>query len=160
MKKVLYLHGLESKQGGNKVEYLAKTAAVFAPEMDYSNPQLTIFLEMMYQQLKPDVVIGSSMGGYAAAYLASKYPVDAILLNPALHSRSFEPNLNFELNLAGEDRQVVLCVGYTDEVIDPFETLKLMVDFPNVKIVRKPHAHRTPLEVFVDIYDKYQYNEL
>lgn len=160
MKKVLYLHGLESKQGGNKVEHLSKTSAVFAPEMDYTNPQLGIMLEMMYQRLKPDVVIGSSMGGYAAAYLASKYNVDAILLNPALHSRTFEPALNFELNLGGEERQVVLCVGYTDEIIDPFETLKLMVNFPEVKIMRRPHAHRTPLDTFVDIYDKYQYNEL
>ena len=38
MKKILYLHGLESKQGGLKVEYLATQGAVFAPDMDYKNP--------------------------------------------------------------------------------------------------------------------------
>ena len=48
MKKVLYLHGLESKQGGSKVEYLASKGAVFAPEMDYHNPQLKLILDTMY----------------------------------------------------------------------------------------------------------------
>ena len=159
MKKVLYLHGLESKQGGSKVEYLASKGAVFAPEMDYHNPQLKLILDTMYQQFHPDVVIGSSMGGHAASYLASRYNVDTIMFNPALHSRAFDPALPFELKLDSENKTVVV-LGYTDEIIDPFTTLKILSQHPKVIIQRGPHGHRTPLDTFVDIYDKYMYNEL
>jgi pimeloyl-ACP methyl ester carboxylesterase len=160
MKKVLYLHGLESKQGGSKVEYLTQTSSVFAPQMDYSNPQLAIVLEMMYQQFQPDVIIGSSMGGYAASYIASKYPVDVILLNPVTKTQlpSGVQKLDFLLDLSGE-RKVILSVGYADDVVDPFETFKAMVDFPNVNIIRGTHSHRTPLNVFTNIYDSYIFNE-
>ena len=42
MKKVLYLHGLESKQGGPKVDFLANEFIVHAPKMDYNDPELNI----------------------------------------------------------------------------------------------------------------------
>ena len=40
MKRVLYLHGLESKQGGEKVDYLASKCIVHAPEMDYTRKDI------------------------------------------------------------------------------------------------------------------------
>ena len=40
MKKVLYLHGLESNQGGPKVEFLAGECAVYAPVIDYREENL------------------------------------------------------------------------------------------------------------------------
>ena len=40
MKKVLYLHGLESGQGGSKVDYLADNCYVHAPEMDYTRKDI------------------------------------------------------------------------------------------------------------------------
>lgn len=159
MKKILYLHGLESKAGGPKVEYLATQGAVFAPEMDYKNPQLKLLLDTMYQQFKPEIVIGSSMGGYAASYLATRYNVDTIMFNPALHSRSFDPVLDFVPSLDSDNKTIVV-LGYTDEVIDPITTLGMLSLYPKVKIVRGQHGHRTPLSVFIDIYDKYNFNEL
>ena len=43
---VLYLHGLESKPGGSKVKYLDdRFDMVYAPAMDYKNPEL--FQEML-----------------------------------------------------------------------------------------------------------------
>ena len=38
MKKVLYLHGLESDQGGPKVDYLSSKYLVCAPKLDYKDP--------------------------------------------------------------------------------------------------------------------------
>ena len=37
MKKILYLHGLESEQGGPKVSFLATKGMVYAPEMNYES---------------------------------------------------------------------------------------------------------------------------
>ena len=91
MKKVLYLHGLESKQGGPKVDFLANEFCVHAPAMDYTDPYLAIKLAHIMENFQPDLIIGSSMGGYVADILAEKYGKPAILFNPALHSRSIEP---------------------------------------------------------------------
>ena len=97
MKKVLYLHGLESKQGGPKVEFLANEFCVHAPAMDYTDPDLSnkVAIYNAGSNFQPDLIIGSSMGGYVADILAEKYGVPAILFNPALHNRSFEPAISY-----------------------------------------------------------------
>ena len=53
MKKVLYLHGLESKQGGPKVDFLAKEFCVYAPEMDYKDPMLQNWVDFVMRQFQP-----------------------------------------------------------------------------------------------------------
>jgi len=37
MKKIVYLHGLESEPGGTKVSFLAEKGMVYAPEMNYES---------------------------------------------------------------------------------------------------------------------------
>ena len=66
IKKIIYLHGLESHQGGPKVDLLSDKGYVFAPEMDYkNNPDLfKDVLEEVKELGTPDLIIGSSMGGY------------------------------------------------------------------------------------------------
>ncbi len=38
MKKIIYLHGLKSKQGGDKVSFLTEQNFVYAPKMNYNDP--------------------------------------------------------------------------------------------------------------------------
>ena len=64
MKKVLYLHGLESGQGGSKVDYLANNCYVHAPEMDYTRKDIFPYLAQMVEDFNPDLIIGSSMGAW------------------------------------------------------------------------------------------------
>ena len=61
---VWYLHGLESNVGGPKVDFLSSVAeSVFAPKMVYSNPNMFKALLATAKIDKPDLIIGSSMGG-------------------------------------------------------------------------------------------------
>jgi len=66
MKRIVYLHGLESTQGGVKVSFLAEENFVYAPKMDYKDP--TTFKKVLDKitKFKPNLIIGSSMGGYFA----------------------------------------------------------------------------------------------
>ncbi len=59
MKKILYLHGLESGQGGPKVDFLAKSGLVHAPELDYTRKDIFSFLISTIEEFQPDVIIGS-----------------------------------------------------------------------------------------------------
>ena len=161
MKKVLYLHGLESKQGGPKVDFLANEFCVHAPAMDYTNPMVQNELEFIMRRFNPDLIIGSSMGGYAADVLAEKYGKPAILFNPALHNRTFEPAIS--LPFAGEEAEIqekkVVVLGKDDDVIPPYITKIMLENNFNYKIVIEEMGHQVPLPIFIDTINKYK-NEL
>ena len=93
MKRVMYLHGLESSNVCDKVDFLRERAEVLAPSIDYNKQGLEQELMYMFEAFKPDLIIGSSMGGYCGLLLANHYKVDCLVFNPAIHSRPMEPNL-------------------------------------------------------------------
>jgi uncharacterized protein len=161
MKKVLYLHGLESKQGGKKVDFLANEFCVHAPAMDYTNLMLQNEVEFMMRQFDPDIIIGSSMGGYVADILAQKYGKPAILFNPALHNRMFEPKIEYPIE--GEQAELqerkVVVLGKEDEVIPPYITKIMLKNEFYYEVVLEEMGHRTPLNIFIDTINKYK-NEL
>ena len=150
MKKILYLHGLESKAGGPKVSFLAEKGMVYAPEMNYESLNLHEFILTLGI---PDLIIGSSMGGYVADVIGSRLGVDVLLFNPALHSRTILVNHEYYSNKY--KRTIVL--GTEDDVIDPKITKKLWsvhgnnAEFDEVEGM----GHRTPLDVFINMYNKH-----
>ena len=149
--KVWYLHGLESSQGGPKVDFLNEVAdEVFAPEMDYQRADLFPELLKKAQNEMPDLIVGSSMGGYYADALGSHTGTEVLLFNPALHSRSIEKLLKY--GEANWKRRFV--VGSDDEVINPAMT-QVLVDISESFEVIEGMGHQTPLDVFQSIYRKY-----
>ena len=161
MKKVLYLHGLESNQGGPKVDFLANEFIVYAPKMDYNDPELNIKMFFTIQDLKPDLIIGSSMGGYVSDILAQKYGTPAILFNPALHNRSFEPAI--QPLVAGEEADLqerkIVVLGKDDDIIPPYITKIMLENNFNYEVIIEEMGHRTPLNIFIDTINNYK-NEL
>ena len=154
--KVWYLHGLESDPGGPKVDFLNEVAdEVFAPAMDYRNHKA--FGELyrkVTKEGKPDLIIGSSMGGYFADAIASHFGIKTILFNPALHSRSIERNLPY----GNTNYKKTFVVGTEDDVINPKLT-KALADLSANWIEIEGMGHRTTLNVFKDIYNKVVLNE-
>lgn len=154
---VWYLHGLESAVGGPKVDFLYNKAdKVYAPEMDYNFHGMFEGLLKLAKYNKPDLIIGSSMGGYFADALGSHLGVEVLLFNPALHSRPMEPEgvtygeTNWERNFV---------VGTKDTVIDPKATL-VYKDIAKSYTEIEGMEHRTSLNVFTDIYNKWSTNQL
>ena len=155
--KVWYLHGLESAAGGPKVDFLNKVSSdVYAPAMDYKNHKT--FGEL-YRKItkegKPDLIVGSSMGGFFADALASHFGINVLLFNPAFHSRSIVSKLPYGSNFG--KRFIVL--GTDDEVIDYKVSLDLIrkdkaFDASTDSILLVPMGHRTPLNKFIDIYNE------
>jgi len=87
MKKIMYLHGLESSNVCDKVDFLKERAEVLAPSIDYRKSNIEEELMYMVESFKPDLIIGSSMGGHVGLMLANYYKIEAIVFNPAIHSR-------------------------------------------------------------------------
>tara|TARA_R110001606_G_scaffold398329_1_gene577096 strand:- start:620 stop:1081 length:462 start_codon:yes stop_codon:yes gene_type:complete len=148
--KIIYFHGLESKQGGSKTDFLAKKHYVLAPEMDYKDPNLFKYALELVNSFKPDLIVGSSMGGYFAYTIATHTKTPVVLLNPALHSRKFQPEGVYE----GSNEVVgVMINGSEDDVIDPLITAKMLsksIAKGQMKYYLGDHGHRTPLKIFED----------
>ena len=146
-KKIVYLHGLESKPGGKKVEYLKEKYEVFAPSMDYkTNPNLFKEILQKIKDFDPDVIVGSSAGGYFAHHYCTILCCTGILFNPAIHSRSIE--LNVETGNYTPYQTVIL--GNKDKVIKPIPTVEYFkYEYKGYsEIFFHGHGHRTPFDIF------------
>ena len=152
MKKIVYLHGLESESGGTKVSFLAEKGMVYAPAIDYKTLDLN---EFIFTLGMPDLIIGSSMGGYVADIIGSQLGVDVLLFNPALHNRTIIREFNEDYGSQGYKRTIVL--GTEDKVINPEITKKLWSVKGNEAIHDEIEGmgHRTPLDVFINMYNKH-----
>ena len=154
MKKIVYLHGLESDPGGPKVSFLAEKGMVYAPAMDYETLDLH---EFIYTLGVPDLIIGSSMGGYIADIIGSRLGVDVLLFNPALHSREIYFDFDGGVGYGGLDYKRTIVLGTEDDVINPETTKKLWPIYDNSANFEEIEGmgHRTPLDVFINMYNKH-----
>lgn len=147
MKKVVYLHGLETPQGGDKVSLLSENHLVWAPAMDYDDPKLFEKILDTLKDFEPDYIIGSSRGGYFGFVLASHFPkVKVLLFNPALFDRPTESDNEFYGDFGAKGTFVL---GEKDDVVDPKETINRVDRNKHIKIeLIKNGTHRTPYLVF------------
>jgi len=81
--KLIYIHGFGSCGKSNKYNVLKKlNYPILAPNLPPSPKEAVNVLESI---ITPDsVLIGSSLGGYYAIYLAERYFLKAVLINPSL----------------------------------------------------------------------------
>ena len=158
VKSAIYFHGLESSQGGIKVQFLDQEVDFLeAPAMDYTKEG--IFEEWLdyVKNEEPDLLIGSSMGGYFAMALATHTGIPVLVFNPAIHSRSIEIK---GLESGTEKLAGLVVLGKKDEVINPGPTISMLQGTQNTLdiSIEKEMGHRVPLDVFIDMYNKIAYN--
>ena len=84
MMRVLFLHGLESKPGGTKARYLQEAGyEVLNPALPKTSFEDSISIAQdVIDDMKPDVVVGSSRGG-AVAMSVSTRGAPVVLREPA-----------------------------------------------------------------------------
>ena len=100
-KNILYIHGFNSSPLSVKAEQTRQYFQQYFPEINFVCPQLANSPEEAIAQLTAIIestpstekgadnnnhwlIIGSSLGGYFAHYLANKYQCLAVLVNPAI----------------------------------------------------------------------------
>ena len=154
MKKIAYLHGLDSESNCNKVKWLRSLGCeVLNPAIDYRNDPIDRIITFV-ESFKPDLVIGSSMGGYLAYIISRRYNIPSMLLNPALHSRAVE----VDVGGVGEYKPKMYFVfGDTDTIINPLKTISIITD-QNLtpKVYTGSHGHRTPVEVLKKAFAEFK----
>ena len=146
--KIAFFHGLESQGPGTKGEILGtKSVELFAPLINYRNESEVQRIWQEAVEFAPDVVVGSSMGGWFACHLSTVINVPAMLVNPAVVGRSFDP-IPLELGVHRPITHVLL--GKLDELISGEAVLAWMrgcgIEPADVDWVDE--GHRISKEVF------------
>ena len=144
--KILFLHGLESTNQSSKVDFMrALGHDVHAEYMDYKKV-LDLYAKTLNSiiDFNPDLIVGSSMGGYFAFHLGTHYKTNLLLLNPALPNRTFDPPI---LPDGNEKSKIWALVGENDDVVRPKENIEILKR-AGAKVSLGDHEHRTPKEVF------------
>lgn len=149
---ILYLHGLKSKLKPGKRKILEKYGKVFAPDLDYRNNPNAIetILEMDFGS-EINVVMGSSMGGFAAYHVSNALFRPALLFNPALMKRPVLQNIPAYNNNYNNLKQII--IGQNDDVVIPGDTLSFLAENFNpvtdiyLRLVPRL-GHRIPEELF------------
>lgn len=109
---ILYLHGLNSSPLSRKASQLTAalarlglSASLRVPAMHHHPRQAIAELERQISELGRPLLVGSSLGGYYATYLAERHDLKALLINPAVtpHSR-FDGYLGPQTNLYSGER--------------------------------------------------------
>lgn len=93
MPVLLYLHGFLSSPQSAKAKQAQRWLVACHPEVEYRCPLLPSYPAQARQLLEREMaslngkqvgIIGSSLGGFWATYLAEKYALRAVLVNPAV----------------------------------------------------------------------------
>lgn len=107
MSKILYLHGFASCGEGNKSltikSYFSKDS-ISSPDLPPSPIDAIYTAEEILKSSKFDLIIGSSLGGFYATYLAEKYSMKAVLLNPSTQPwETLAPCLGWQKRFCDEE---------------------------------------------------------
>ena len=88
---ILYIHGLNSSPTSTKASQLLKVAEhcgiarqLRVPALHHHPRQAMLQLQATVAELGRPLLVGSSLGGFYATYLAEQHGLDALLINPAV----------------------------------------------------------------------------
>jgi len=102
-----YIHGFNSSPASSKAQLLKEKLAALgrgmefaAPALPHSPAQAAALLDAFVTRHPGAALVGSSLGGYYATYLAEKHGLKAVLLNPAVRpyellAQNLGPQQNF-----------------------------------------------------------------
>lgn len=120
---IFYLHGFQSSSSSQKAVYLERylRSAVpdglqqgfrcISPDLPFSPAKTLAIVERLISENDQVVLMGSSMGGFYAAYLSQVFSLPAVLINPVVNANGlFDGLVGVELEnvYTGEQYQLSL----------------------------------------------------
>jgi uncharacterized protein len=131
---LLYIHGFLSSPRSHKAQYMGKWLQQCRPHYQYFCPFLTPYPQQTRHQLEITVehfqdtstgslfLMGSSLGGFWATWLAEKYNLKAVLINPVVNLGMFRHEF---INTPLKNYHTPDTYTLTEEDIDGFSSVNL-----------------------------------
>jgi predicted esterase YcpF (UPF0227 family) len=120
--KALYIHGLNSSPNPKKLEIIESLGLeVVSPFIDYDQEKAAVYdrVKNIALENNVDLIIGSSLGGFIAFWLANDIHIPALLFNPALYFESMQPFIPKVDSL--NETPLYVCLGEKDKQVNPSE---------------------------------------
>lgn len=130
--KAIYLHGLNSYPIPEKIEMLENAGFdVYAPQLDYRG-EPALFTRLRQEIIDQDIrfLIGSSLGGYLAFWLAEDLGLPCLLFNPAMSYSEQMSEYIPEIE-QGKCPARFVVIGRWDDVVDPRENIRFFRNLEN-----------------------------
>ncbi len=126
MKRILYIHGFASTGNTSKVKQLQDMGdiEVIAPTLSHKPCDDIGLLENLIREHAITTVVGSSLGGFYALYLAQRFDVGLILINPALYPYDTLKNMIGQVSVYGTN----VSFSWTEEKVDQLRTIGKVVE--------------------------------
>ncbi|UUS64433.1 MULTISPECIES: YqiA/YcfP family alpha/beta fold hydrolase [unclassified Acinetobacter] len=159
LSKILFLHGLDSSRESTKFHAI-NAKQKFCIEVDYRNLNFQTVADFYHESIetiKPDIIVGHSLGAYWALKMSLFHRIPCVIANPSLHPdfRDDYPAIN-EMDLDNDIPQIAY-IERGDEILDMFEAEKQLEDYMQVQVMDGGH-HR--LQCPENINDLIQHLEL
>jgi len=110
-RSILYLHGYDSSSKGAKPQMLRSLCPenrLLIPDLPLDPLECMILCEDTLRTASNDtIIIGASLGGFYAYYLASKFKKDCLLINP-VYQPAMEAKKFLEAEINPEKKKVIL----------------------------------------------------
>ena len=124
---ILYLHGFRSSPASTKARITAAAVATRFPGVQWLCPALPASPKQAIDEvlratanwpLATTAVIGSSLGGFYATWLAQRWDCKAVLLNPAVRpARDLAAHLGDQTVWHDPEQHFVFEAAYVDELL-------------------------------------------
>jgi hypothetical protein len=150
--KIAYLHGLESviDEKDPKIIFLRQQfSSVYAPDINYKEKDFFKKILSNVSKLAPDLIVGSSAGGYISYLIGSKLSIPTLLFNPAMVGRSFEPVVD---TTDLKNTKHTIYFGNKDTVIDGNKVKSFFKEdgVGSFEYNIYSGGHRVPVDVFIN----------
>ena len=158
--RILNIHGYNGSPENSAYKALAKLGhEIISPAFDYENESpddIMGRLSRLADDEQPDIIVGTSLGGFYAAVLSAELDISVITVNPFLMPfLTFPEHIKSLIALFGElskirSENVNCIVGSDDEVLGDHEFTKDLLDNPRFRIIEggKHSGATLPLEEY------------
>ncbi|WP_179997703.1 MULTISPECIES: YqiA/YcfP family alpha/beta fold hydrolase [unclassified Acinetobacter] len=136
--KVLFMHGLDSSRESTKFQAILSKNK-YCINVDYRNLKYAAverFYIDMIEKIKPDILVGHSLGGYWALKMSNRFQLPAVIANPSLMP-SFDPDypaITIE-ELQSKTSSQIAYIELGDELIDMHSTSDLLEPYMYVESI-------------------------
>lgn len=141
--KILFLHGLDSSRESTKFHAI-DAKHKFCIEVDYRNlnfQTVADFYHESIEKIRPDIIVGHSLGGYWALKMSLFHRIPCVIANPSLYPdfRDDYPAID-DADLDHDIPQIAY-LELGDEILDMHRVEHQLEDYMQIQSVQGGH-HR------------------
>ncbi|HJF28420.1 esterase [Acinetobacter bohemicus] len=160
MSKILFLHGLDSCKKSSKFHAI-NTTQKYCIDVDYRNlsySSVADFYHDTIKMIKPDILVGHSLGGYWALKMSQAHQLPCIVANPSL-----QPNFRDDYPIISDqdlqhDIPQFAYLELGDEILDMHAVQICLEDYMQIQAIEGGHhrlAHPEQLNQLIQEIEKH-----